>query len=270
MPPCFDNKQQMPQPHQGTPRTIRAKRVVLEEDSAAAATSDFFKLANSALWWHRQQQGRRPRVNGARKPDDVRERGERARPCRSATCPSLRMLSAREASRCVQHADSSHRLHRLHLRLVLHAVWQPTLSFGSSSSSCARRRCHSRRRSSTTRPSYAASPVTASGSSTRSVPRRSSCTAASPAGARATRTPSRSSARESSCASTSLQCWSHRPSMIGCTPTCSMTRNGWPLQVDVGVWHCPRPEARWGTARKGLLHAGPPASPSGLANDDPS
>ena len=33
----------MPQPHQGTPRTIRAKRVVLEEDGAAAATSDFFQ-----------------------------------------------------------------------------------------------------------------------------------------------------------------------------------------------------------------------------------
>ena len=122
--------------------------------------------------------------------------------------------------------SSAHHLHCLHLRRFLHGVWQPTLSFGSSSSFCARRRCHSRRRSSTTRPSYAASPVTASGSSTRSVPRRSSCTAASPAGARATRTPSRSSAHESSCASTSLQCWSHRRSMIGCTRTCSMTRNG--------------------------------------------
>ena len=30
------------------------------------------------------------------------------------------------------------------------------------------------------------------------------------------------------------------------------------LQVDVGGWDCPRPEARWGMAQESLLHAGPP------------
>jgi predicted nucleic acid-binding Zn finger protein len=212
----------------------------------------------------------RVRSNGPhREPDDVRERGERARPCRPATCPSLRMLSAREASRCVQHAE----------------LCPPPSLFAPSTvfARCVAANPELWEQLELLCPE--ALPLAAEILDHKTIIR---CVARD--SKREFYTVSASAKQLHCCIPGWCSCNSYAFEVLGSRKlvckhelavlvasaiddrvhTNVLDDEKWVrLQVDVGVWDCPRPGARWGTAQKGRLHAGPPASPSGLANYDP-